>query len=84
MGRQAILSEPVPVKKPSLRALLLGLIPFVAMCFSVGLWDRVDPMILGVPFNLAWLIAWIVLSSLCIWGAYRVEAARDKRDGGAQ
>ncbi len=54
------------------------------MCFSVGLWDRVDPMILGVPFNLAWLIAWIVLSSLCIWGAYRVEAARDTRDGGAQ
>jgi len=74
----------VPVKKPSLRALLLGLIPFVAMCFSVELWDRVDPMILGVPFNLAWLIAWIVLSSLCIWGAYRVEAARDTRDGGAQ
>jgi hypothetical protein len=54
------------------------------MCFSVGLWDRVDPMILGVPFNLAWLIAWIVLSSVCIWGAYRVEAARDKKDGGAQ
>ncbi len=74
----------MPVKKPSLRALLLGLIPFVAMCFSVELWDRVDPMILGVPFNLAWLIAWIVLSSLCIWGAYRVEAARDTRDGGAQ
>jgi hypothetical protein len=74
----------VPVKKPSLPALLLGLIPFVAMCFSVGLWDRVDPMILGVPFNLAWLIAWIVLSSVCIWGAYRVEVARDKKDGGAQ
>ena len=54
------------------------------MCFSVPLWDRVDPMILGLPFNLAWLICWIVLSTLCMWAAYRLEAARDKKDGGAR
>ncbi|MGA2717053.1 MAG: DUF3311 domain-containing protein [Bryobacteraceae bacterium] len=77
-----ILSEPVPVKKPSPAALLLGFIPFIGMCFSVTFWDRVDPTILGVPFNLAWLIGWIGLSSLCLWAAYRVEAARNKKDGG--
>ncbi len=65
----------MPVKKPSPVTLLLGLIPFVAMCFSVSLWDRIDPMILGVPFNLAWLIAWIVISTLCMWLAYRIETA---------
>ena len=54
------------------------------MCFSVVLWDRVDPVILGVPFNLAWLIAWIVLSTLCMRVAYRVEAAREEKDGGIQ
>ena len=54
------------------------------MCFSVGLWDRIDPTILGLPFNLAWLICWIVLSTLCMWAAYRVEAARDSKDRGAQ
>lgn len=70
----------VKVKKPSLGALLFGLIPFIAMCFSVSLWDRIDPMILGIPFNLFWLIAWIVLSTLCMWAAYRVEIARDKKD----
>jgi len=80
----AIITEPMPVKKPSPGALLLGLIPFAAMCFSVALWDRVDPMILGVPFNLAWLIGWIVLTPLCMWAAYRVESARAKKDGGAQ
>ena len=72
----------LPVKKPSPGALLLGLIPFAAMCFSVALWDRIDPVILGIPFNLMWLICWIVLSSLCLWAAYHVEAARDKKDGG--
>jgi len=71
----------VPVKKPSLLALLLGLIPFVATCFTVALWDRVDPMILGLPFNLAWLLGWIGLTSLCMWAAYRVETAREKKDG---
>ena len=50
------------------------------MCFTVGLWDRIDPMILGIPFNLAWLICWIVLTTLCMWVAYRVEAAPDQRD----
>jgi hypothetical protein len=75
---------PVLVKKPSRVALLLGLIPFVAMCFSVAFWDRVDPMIFGLPFNLFWLICWIVLSTLCLWAAYRVEAARDKKERGVQ
>ena len=69
------------VDKPSAGALLLGLIPFAAMCFSVSLWDRIDPMLFGIPFNLFWLISWIVLSPLCMWAAYWVETARHKQDG---
>jgi hypothetical protein len=65
------------VRRPSTAALLLALIPFIAMCFSVPLWDRLHPMLLGLPFNMLWLIVWIVLSSLCMWCAYRVETARD-------
>ena len=64
------------MKKPSLGALLVALIPFCAMCLSVPLWDRVEPMILGVPFNLAWLLAWIALSTLCMWAVYRMETGR--------
>jgi hypothetical protein len=68
----------VRVKKPSVGALLLGLIPFIAMCFSVSLWDRIDPIILGLPFSLFWLIAWIVFSTLCMWAAYRVEVPKNE------
>jgi hypothetical protein len=82
--QQAIIVGLMRVRKPSLGAVLLGLIPFIAMCLSVSLWDRVEPMILGLPFNLFWLIAWIVLSSLCMWAAYRVEAARGRKDSGVQ
>jgi hypothetical protein len=27
----------------------------------------------GIPFNLFWLISWILLTPLCMWGAYKVE-----------
>jgi hypothetical protein len=80
--RGVLHSRRVAVKPPSIRALLLALIPFGAMCFSVPWWDRIDPMLLGLPFNLFWLISWIVLSPLCMWGAYRIEAARSQQDGG--
>ena len=66
----------MPVKRPSKLALLLGLIPFGGMCLSVALWDRVEPMVLGIPFNLAWLIAWTPLTTLFLWAAYRVETRR--------
>lgn len=72
------------MRRPSLGAMLLALIPFVAMCFSVPLWDRVAPMLLGIPFNLFWLISWILFSTVCMWAAYRLEAGRDKKDGEMQ
>jgi hypothetical protein len=50
------------VKRPSIGAILLGLIPFAATCFSVSLWDRIYPMVLGLPFNFFWLISWLLLT----------------------
>ena len=49
------------------------------MCFSVTLWDRIEPMFFGVPFNLCWLILWIVLTPCFLWGAYRSERAAERR-----
>jgi len=61
------------VKRPSLGAILIGLIPFIAVCFSVSLWDRVYPTVLSLPFNFFWLILWLFLTPLCMWGAYWLE-----------
>ena len=65
------------MKRPSVGALFLGLIPFLAICFSVPLWDRVHPMVLGMPFNLFWLLSWTVLTPICMGVAYRLETSRD-------
>jgi hypothetical protein len=65
----------VRVKKPSVGALLLGMIPFIAMCLSVSIWDRVEPMIFGLPFNLFWLIANAEIRNATNQCSCRCEAA---------
>jgi Protein of unknown function (DUF3311) len=69
------------MQRPSAGALALGFIPFFGMCLSVSLWDRVYPMVFGLPFNLFWLIAWIVLSSCCMAAANKVEERRLNKEG---
>ena len=61
------------MKGPSFGAVFLGLVPFVAVCFSVSLWDRINPFVLGLPFNFFWLILWLLLTPICLWAAYRME-----------
>jgi Protein of unknown function (DUF3311) len=61
------------VKKPSLASLLLGLIPFIAICFAVPLWDRIYPTVFGLPFNFFWLISGLFLTPACMWAAYRLD-----------
>jgi Protein of unknown function (DUF3311) len=64
------------MRRPCIGAILFALIPFVAICFSVSLWDHVYPMVMGLPFNFFWLISWLVLTPVCMWEAYRLEARR--------
>lgn len=68
-------------RKRKTLAFLLCAIPFFAMCFSVSLWDRIYPLVFGLPFNLSWLMAWIPLSALCLTGVYFLQkpfmAAKD-------
>jgi hypothetical protein len=33
-------------------------------------------MVFGLPFNLFWLISWLLLTPLCMWGAYHLETRR--------
>lgn len=63
------------MKRPSLLGISFGLVPFTAICLAVPLWDRIYPMIFGLPFNFFWLILWILLTPAFLWLAYRVETA---------
>jgi Protein of unknown function (DUF3311) len=60
------------MNRKNVLSFVLAALPFLAICFSVPLWDRVYPLVFGLPFNMFWLIAWMPLSSLCMWGLYRL------------
>lgn len=72
------------LKAPSLASLLFGLVPFVALCFTVSLWDRIYPMVFGLPFNFFWIVLWLLLTPVCLYGAYRLMQGESSspRDGG--
>jgi Protein of unknown function (DUF3311) len=67
------------MKRPSVWAIVFGAIPFVASCFTVPLWDRIHPTVFGIPFNFFWLILWMVLTPVCMFGAYKIEESRDSQ-----
>jgi hypothetical protein len=41
----------------------LAVLPFLAMLVGPFFLNRVSPPVLGMPFLLAWLVGWILLTS---------------------
>lgn len=73
------------MKRPHLGSILIGLIPYIAICFTVPLWDRIYPTVFGLPFNFFWLIVWLLITPLCMWAAYRLEeSAHESHDDGGE
>lgn len=61
------------MKKGTKYALLLGAIPFVTLVFALPLVNRIEPVILGLPFLLFWILAWVVLTPPILFLAYHIE-----------
>jgi hypothetical protein len=61
------------MRKGTKLALILGCIPFIALVFALPLVNRIEPMILGLPFLLFWIISWIILTPLILFVAYILE-----------
>jgi hypothetical protein len=53
--------------------LLLAAIPITALTLAVPFVNRIEPRILGLPFVLAWIMGWVALAPLFVWGIGRVE-----------
>jgi hypothetical protein len=35
-------------------------------------------MVFGIPFNFFWSISWMILTPVCLWGAFRIETRREQ------
>jgi hypothetical protein len=53
----------------------LAVLPFLAMLIGPFFVNRVTPTILGLPFLLAWLVAWILLTAAIMAVIFRLDPA---------
>lgn len=52
---------------------LLAIIPFIGMLGGIGLFNKVQPFVLGMPFLMFWIVAWTVVGSLIMWIIYKLD-----------
>ncbi|EHR78172.1 hypothetical protein OCC_03938 [Thermococcus litoralis DSM 5473] len=54
-------------------AILLGTIPWIAYVVISPFFNKAEPLILGMPPLMFWNTLWLILTSLCLYGAYKFE-----------
>ena len=65
----------------------LAALPFIAILIGTAFVNSVEPLVFGLPLVLAWLVAWVILTSVIMALIYindPANAAHVERDGGAQ
>ena len=55
----------------------IALLPVLAFAVGTPLLNRVEPQILGIPLNLAWIILWILLTPLCLLAIERLRRSQE-------
>jgi hypothetical protein len=55
--------------RPSL-ALVPAVIPVVALVGGLPLANRLEPVVFGLPFLLAWILGWVALTPVFLAAAY--------------
>jgi xanthosine utilization system XapX-like protein len=60
---------------------LLAVLPFLGILVGVPMLNRVQPLVLGMPLILAWIVLWIILTAVIMAIIYRCDPAnRDTTD----
>jgi hypothetical protein len=56
-------------------AIVCAIVPVLALTVGVVFANHLEPRILGLPFVLAWIVIWVLLTPAFMWAAYRSERA---------
>ena len=54
---------------------VLAFIPFLGVLGGIFFANRVEPYIIGLPFILFWIVAWVVLTSVLMTVIYMLDPA---------
>ncbi len=53
--------------------ILLAAVPIVALSIAIPFVNRDEPRIFGLPFLLAWIAWWVLITPVFVWSIGRVE-----------
>jgi hypothetical protein len=56
--------------------IVLAIIPIAMLTVVVPLVNRVEPRIFGLPFLLAWIAFWVLVSPIFVYTIYRLDNPR--------
>lgn len=56
--------EPAKETSPFRRHHLLAVVPLLALLSAPYVANRLEPRILGMPFLLGWIVAWVLITSV--------------------
>jgi len=59
---------------------LLAALPFIGILLGVPFVNRVEPLVLGMPLVLAWIVLWVVLTAAIMAVVYRLDPANRAHD----
>lgn len=60
--------------KNRLLTIIIGLIvPFCAVTVCFPFYNRIEPFVFGFSFNYFWIFAWLFLTSLCLYIAFKID-----------
>lgn len=54
---------------------LLAALPFLGLLGGMVFANRVEPLVLGLPFVLFWILTWVVLTSVVMTVTYVLDPA---------
>lgn len=57
-------------------SLVVAALPVIALTFAVPFVNRDEPHVFGLPFVLAWIVAWILLTPPFMWVVHRIIEGR--------
>ena len=62
---------------------LLAVLPFIGILLGIVFANRVEPLVLGMPFALAWIVLWVILTSIIMAVIYHLDPSNRKADDAA-
>ena len=62
----------------------LAALPFVGIIFGTAFVNRVEPLVFGMPLVLAWIVGWVVASSVIMAAIYVLDPINKRAGPGGE